>query len=287
MVSAAVVPAGQFRFRPERWLSAGLEVAVMGGAQEGLVHIEAALSRLAPGAGVTGHRHFFEESFMILSGEVLVNIGGRRFHLRQGDFGFVPAAVPHAWRNPGSEPVEWFRLRSPQPRRIDNGMGTFLADEVRIPTAGDPVGDPDPTVPYVGHFAEHHLPPPGPVSLRGYRGPNISSVSLWMLVDDYIGAVHHNLFIVQFTPKATTRPKGDHFHPFEETYYFLQGSAVAHLESGDLAVNTGDFVYSPTNAMHGFTMTSDEPVRWIEVQAPAPTASGAVVFPSDWQRFDT
>lgn len=258
----------------------------MAGAAEGLVHLEAALSRLAPAADIDGHRHFFEESFMVLSGEVLVDIGGHRFHLRPGDFGFVPVGVPHAWHNPGPEPVEWFRLRSPQPRRVGNGMGTFPSPGIAIPTEGDLVGDPSPTVPYVGHFADSHLPPPGPVFLRGYRGPNIKSASLWMLVDDFIGAVHHNMFIVQFTPQATTRPKGDHFHPFEETYYFLQGSAIAHLEQGDLEVNAGDFVYSPTNAVHGFTMTSDGPVRWIEVQAPAPTASGAVIFPADWERLE-
>jgi mannose-6-phosphate isomerase-like protein (cupin superfamily) len=261
-------------------------VAVMAGNDDGLVHLEAALSRLAPGAEIEGHRHFFEESFMVLSGEVLVNIGGHRFHLRQGDFGFVPVGVPHAWRNPGPEGVEWFRLRSPQPRRVGEGMGTFFSPGLQIPTEGDLVGDPSPTVPYVGHFADHHLPPPGPVYMRGYRGPNITTASLWMLVDDFIGAVHHSMFIVQFAPQGTTRPKGDHFHPFEETYYFLQGSAVAHLEGNDLEVNTGDFVYASTNAIHGFTMTSDGPVRWIEVQAPAPTASGAVVFPADWERFD-
>lgn len=283
---ASVISASQFEFQPQPKLSESLSVAVMGGADNGLVHLEAALSRLGAGAEIAGHRHFFEESFVVLSGEVLVNIGGRHFHLRQGDFGFVPVGVPHAWRNPGSEPAEWFRLRSPQPRRVGDGMGTFIANDIDVPTAGDLVGDPNPTVPYVGHFADHHLPAPGPVFMRGYRGPNIDSASLWMLIDDFVGAVHHNIFIVQFTPKATTRPRGDHFHPFEETYYFLQGSAIAHFEEGDLEVNSGDFVYSPTNAMHGFTMTSDGPVRWIEVQAPAPTASGAMIYPADWESFD-
>jgi mannose-6-phosphate isomerase-like protein (cupin superfamily) len=285
-VASSVIPAARFRFRPEETFSRGLEVAVMAGADEGLVHLETALSRLAPEAVVAGHRHFFEESFYILSGEVLVNIGGKRFHLREGDFGFMPVGVPHAWHNPGPEPVEWFRLRSPQPRRIGNTMGTFVADEVQIPTDGQPVGEPSPTVRCVGHFAEHHLPPPGPLFMRGYRGPNVTSVALWMLVDEFIGALHHTLFIVQFAPKATTQPQGEHFHPFEEAYYFLQGSAIAHLEGGDLEVNSGDLVFTSTNAMHGFTMTSDEPVRWIEVQAPAPTAMDAVIFPADWEKFE-
>jgi mannose-6-phosphate isomerase-like protein (cupin superfamily) len=104
-----------------------------------------------------------------------------------------------------------------------------------------------------------------------------------MLVDDLIGALHHTMFIVQFIPGASTHPGGDHFHPFEEAYYFLTGSAIAHLDTGDFEVNAGDLVFAGTNAKHGYTMTSDTPVRWIEVQAPGPTPAGAFIFPADWE----
>jgi mannose-6-phosphate isomerase-like protein (cupin superfamily) len=107
-----------------------------------------------------------------------------------------------------------------------------------------------------------------------------------MLVDDFIGAIHHTMFIVQFQPGSTTHPGGDHFHPFEEAYYFLQGSAIAYLDGEELPVERGDLVFAGTNALHGYRMTSDEPVRWIEVQAPAPTASGAFIFPSEWEQTD-
>ena len=285
-MASTVVSASGFEFLAgSRDLADGLEVAVMAGAEQGSVHLEVALSRLSPGGQVSGHRHFYEESFYILSGEPLIDIDGHRFHLRGNDFGVVPMAVPHAWSNPGSKIVEWFRMRSPQPRTIGDSLGTYLTDEVDIPHGGELVGDPDPTVPYVGHFAEHHLPAPGPLSLRGYRGPNVKNVATWMLVDDLIGAIHHTMFIVQFLPGSTTHPTGDHFHPFEEAYYFLTGSAIAYLDGRELEVNAGDLVFAGTNALHGYQMTSDEPVRWIEVQAPGPTPSGAFIFPNDWERL--
>ncbi|MCZ6462075.1 MAG: cupin domain-containing protein, partial [Actinobacteria bacterium] len=89
-----------------------------------------------------------------------------------------------------------------------------------------------------------------------------------------------------FIPGASTHPGGDHFHPFEEAYYFLTGSAIAHLDGGDFEVNAGDLVFAGTNAKHGYTMTSDTPVRWIEVQAPGPTPAGAFIFPADWESID-
>jgi len=287
-MDSRVISADSFSFDPVAGpgLAEGLEVAVMAGADQGSVHLQVALSRLAPGGTVAGHFHFYEESFYVLSGEVLIDIDGHQHHLREDDFGVVPAAVHHAWHNIGEGPAEWFRMRSPQPRRMKDGsLGTYLSDRITVPHNGEFVGDPHPAIPYVGHFAEHHLPAPGPIAMRGYRGPNVDSVAIWMLVDDMIGALHHTMFIVQFVEGASTHPQGDHFHPFEEAYYFVRGSAIAHLEDGDLEVNTGDLVFAGTNALHGYTMTGEGPTRWIEVQAPAPTPAGAFIFPADWQRF--
>ena len=284
MTNSGVIQKEQWTFQPVNSpLSDGLEVAVMAGADQGSVHLEVALSRLGPGRSIFGHRHFFEESFYILSGEAMVDIDGHRYHLHANDFGYAPVAAPHSWHNPGEEPVEWFRVRAPQPRMVNGTNGTFSVARLQPPSSGALVGEPDPAVPYVGRFEDHHLPAPGPLAMRGYRGPNVKDVAIWMLVDDLIGALHHTMFIVQFRPGASTHPQGDHFHPFEEAYYFTQGSAVAHLEGGDLPVRTGDLVFAGTNAMHGYTMTGDEPVRWIEIQAPAPTPAGAFIFPADWR----
>ena len=283
-MASGVIPASTFEFvRASSAIAKDLEVATMAGVDQGLVHLEVAISRLEPGGQVRGHRHFHEESFYVLEGEALIDIDGHQFRLSPGDFGIVPAAVAHAWANPFEQGVTWFRMRSPQPRPVGPTQGTFPADETAIPTEGDEIGDPHPTIPYVGYFAEHHLPAPGPLAMRGYRGPNVKDVAIWMLVDELIGALHHTMFIVQFVPGATTHPTGDHFHPFEEAFYFLQGSAVAYLDGSEVEVNAGDLVFAGTNALHGFGMTGDEPTRWIEVQAPRPPASGAFTFPSQWE----
>ncbi len=283
-MASTVVRASSFEFTVAGGsLAEGLTVALMAGPEQGSVHLEVALSRLEPEGRIAGHRHFYEESFYVLSGEAMVSIDGHGHHLVANDFGFVPAAFAHAWANVGTEPVTWFRMRSPQPRQVGATDGTFAAEGLTTPTDGAWVGDQHPAVPYVGHFADEHLPAPGPLALRGYRGPNVRNASVWMLVDEFTGALHHTMFIVQFLPGSTTHPAGDHFHPFEEAYYFLQGSAIAYLDGSALEVRAGDLVFAGTNALHGYEMTSEEPGRWIEGQAPAPTASGAFIFPSQWE----
>ena len=83
MVASSVVPASSFEFvADDSGLAHGLSVAVMAGADQGSVHLEVALSRLAPGGTISGHHHFYEESFYLLSGEVLLDIDGHRHHLR-------------------------------------------------------------------------------------------------------------------------------------------------------------------------------------------------------------
>lgn len=281
-MASSVIPSEDFLFvGADDGIADRLEVAVMAGAEHGSVHLEVALSRLGAGGVIRGHEHFYEESFYMLEGSALLSLGGRDVRLDANDFGYVPARTPHAWSNPGSEPATWFRMRSPQPRQIAGTEGTFPSAEATPPESGVPIGDTG--LRHLGKFEEHHLPAPGPISMKGYRGANVSGVSIWMLVDEYLGALHHTMFIVQFVPGASTHPEGDHFHPFEEAYYFLSGSAIAHLDDGDFPVATGDVVFAGTNAQHGYTMTSEEPVRWIEVQAPAPTAREAFIFPGEWR----
>lgn len=281
-MASSVIPSGGFRFTGvDNGVAHDLEVALMAGAEQGSVHLEVALARLGAGGMIRGHEHYYEESFYMLEGRALLSLNGRDVQVEANDFGYVPAGVPHAWSNPSNGAATWFRMRSPQPREIAGTPGTFLNAEASPPESGVSVAESG--LRHLGSFEEHHLPAPGPISMKGYRGANVNSVSIWMLVDEYLGALHHTMFIVQFVPGASTHPGGDHFHPFEEAYYFLSGSAIAHLDDGDFPVSAGDLVFAGTNALHGYTMTSEEPVRWIEVQAPAPTAREAFIFPSEWR----
>jgi quercetin dioxygenase-like cupin family protein len=290
-MSYNITPASALDLRPVAWPGAtGLADCTMLSAAHGSVHTEAAISELAPGGSVAGHLHPFEESFYVLSGRPLLALGGRRYQLRPGDFGFAPVGLAHAWSNPGGEPARWLRVRAPQPRPIGQARGTYASGEVAPPRQGQgrPPDETDPTCHFVGHFSDEDMGAPGPLAMPGYHGHNVRNISIRMMVDDILGAQHHTLFMVRFVPggipgRLTAK---EHFHPFEEVYYLLEGQARGWLDGEVNDVAAGDMVWTSTNGSHGFINTGDGPLRWLEVQAPAPPPSGAFFFLDDWKQLE-
>ena len=52
-----------------------------------------------PGAAIAHHTHNVPESVMVVSGEAVVNIDGNEFQLSTFDTTYVPANIPHHFRN--------------------------------------------------------------------------------------------------------------------------------------------------------------------------------------------
>lgn len=266
-------------------LGDGLSVGAMLTGEQGAVHLEAAVCELAPGGSVPGHLHAFEESFYVERGRAIVVLGDITYEVGPGDFGFAPIATPHAWRNTGDEPVVWLRTRSPMARRIGSSRGTYHAG-VNAPDEGRTVSELDPSARFVGHFDDGDLPAPGPLSMPGYHGPNVRNVAVRMMVDEILGARHHTLFVVEFAPSDEPTPSASqHFHPFEEFYWFVSGHARGEVGGDPVDPGPGDLVFAGVNVSHGFTTAGDVPVRWIEAQAPMPPSKDGFFFEDDWLRL--
>jgi quercetin dioxygenase-like cupin family protein len=266
----------------------GLTVAPFLGPADGSVHLSIALVDLEPGAEGIGHRHPFEESFFVLKGTPMVAIADKRYALAPNDFGVVPHAVGHAWSNPSAEPARLLRVHAPQPRPIGGrGLsGVFEATDTQAPSAGTPVDELDPAKPYAGHFDQSDMAPPGSISMPGYHGANVQNVQIRMMVDELLGARHHAMFIVQFTPRSGSPAKTakEHFHPFEEIYYLLSGETHTFSDGRQDRAVAGDLVFAPVGASHGFAPIGTEQVCWVEVQSPLPPASDGFTFHDDWAR---
>jgi quercetin dioxygenase-like cupin family protein len=264
--------------------SEGLHVGTLITDVHGSSHVEIALCELEPGGLVNGHLHPFEESFYILSGAALLAIDGSRHALVADDFGFVPVATPHAWRNPHDEPVRWYRVRAPQPRPIGVSAGTFPVAGCEPPDDGRPVDELHPLSRFVGHFSARDLPAPGPLTMPGAHGHNITNVSIRMMVDDVLGAVHHQLFMVQFAPVESEEFSGSaHYHDFEEAYFVLSGSGEVELEGARFRAGPGDLVWESAGTMHAWTARGPEPLRFIELMAPRPPFSNMLFSERTWR----
>ena len=81
-----------------------------------------------PGGGPPPHRHEFEETFILLDGEIQVTFRGQKSTLRAGDTVNVPSNAPHQFRNESSEPVRMICICSPA------GNDEFFL-EVGVPVA--------------------------------------------------------------------------------------------------------------------------------------------------------
>ncbi len=246
----------------------------------GSVHMGTGICYLEAGGVIQPHLHSFEESFYILEGDVIAQIDDRSVTLGPGDFGLISTGIRHRWRNASHRSARWLEMQAPQPRPIDYGRDTFFVGGDVIAQAA--VLDlQDPANKLFGHFDESLLPRPGgPSEMEGFNPT--TGVAIKMFVDRSFGAIHQSLFLIQYLPGA----KIDlHDHTFEESYFFVSGQARATADGKVYDLGPGDVIWTGVGCLHSFANAGDEPVRWIETQAPLPPAKEVFRFEKDWAQY--
>jgi quercetin dioxygenase-like cupin family protein len=83
---------------------------------------------IPPGGGPPPHRHDFEESFIMLAGELEATFRGVKSVVRAGETINIPSNAPHQLYNPSNEPVRLLCICSPA------GQENFFM-EVGVPVA--------------------------------------------------------------------------------------------------------------------------------------------------------
>jgi quercetin dioxygenase-like cupin family protein len=83
---------------------------------------------IPPGGGPPPHRHDFEETFILLEGEIEATFRGRKLTARAGDTLNIPANAPHRFHNASAKPVRMICICSPA------GQEKFFL-EVGVPVA--------------------------------------------------------------------------------------------------------------------------------------------------------
>jgi len=86
-----------------------------------------------PGGGPPPHRHEFEETFILLDGEMEVTFRGEKSTLRAGDTVNVPSNAPHQFHNASAKPVRMICICSPA-----GNDEFFLEVGVPVPTRTSP-----------------------------------------------------------------------------------------------------------------------------------------------------
>ena len=73
-----------------------------------------------------------------------------------------------------------------------------------------------------------------------------------------------------------------HDHIFEESYFIFSGRVNATAAGKMYDLGAGDVIWTDTGCIHSFENVGNEPVRWIETQAPLPPAKEVFRFERDW-----
>jgi len=243
----------------------------------GSVHMGVGICRLESGGVIQPHLHSFEESFYVLEGSLVGQVGEQAHSFGPGHFGLISTGVKHAWRNASDRPVRWLEMQAPQPRPIEYGRDTFFAGG-DVSTSAPP---PDGADSLFGHFDESQLPRPGGTSQMEGFNP-ITGVAIKMFVDRSFGAIHQSLFLIQYLPGAKIDP---HDHTFEESYFIVSGGVRATADGQTYDLGPGDVIWTGVGCIHSFANVGVEPVRWIETQAPLPPAKEVFRFERDWAQY--
>ena len=254
------------------------------GEDDRAVHTGFVISELDRGGSIPWHVHSYEESFYVVTGTTVVDTIEGSFRLSDGGYGVVPVGMPHRLRNDSQLSVRWAEMQAPMARSAYED-DTFLVPGPAYEQAAD-VDVRDPRSRYFGRITPSHMDPTkqsqdllevtasARTALLVYGG-----IKVKMMVDSYLGAQLATMFMVQYDPDGATGP---HDHPFEETYYFLEGQAEATFDGKPVVVGAGDIAWAGVGCPHSFRNLGGGALRWLETQAPQPPGRYSYRFARDW-----
>jgi quercetin dioxygenase-like cupin family protein len=266
--------------------SSGLTAAQLVGGHTGSTHTGLTVAELTDG-WVDTHLHSRETTFYVLSGTPVLYLDGLGTRLKEGACGAIPVGLEHAWRSEGT--ARWIEMTSPRPRGPDQPPDTFFLgpapDTEPVPLD---VRDPRNRYFFLLTAADMDLD-------RLRRGASVSEptvsasmataalaysgITVKMLVDKRLEAQLQTMFMVGYQPGAVAHP---HDHPFEESYYMLEGEVEAVADGERFTLRPGDVFWTGVGCIHAFYETKGNTVLWLETSAPGPPDRHSYRFERDW-----
>lgn len=242
------------------------------------VHMAYGLSRLDAGGETEIVLHAYESALFLLSGSIQIYRGRRVHTLSAGDTALVPAGTEYALRNASDTAAEWIAMAAPQPKPQGGWQDTWFAGAADWSQRAAAPDLRDPRNRLLGHFDPATLPAPATVhsDLHGF--------AIKFLMDRDFGAVHFNMFVVDFADGGLCN---HHDHPFEEAYFILDGAVDITFDGIDYTLKKGDYAWTGVGSQHAFFPKQGQPVRWLEVQAPQPPAQGGMRWHAQWDYIGT
>jgi quercetin dioxygenase-like cupin family protein len=233
--------------QPSLRVKATLPLADTPGTESlGVVYFE-----IDPGEALMIHTDSRDEIVALLSGAGLARVGDKTGHLSSGGMVFIPADVPHGFRNTGRETL----------RAVGVFAGADFESEVmpdEQQTFEPPVGSPPGNQGQPGgeliawqwsdlDFQEMWIE--GEPGLRWRLAEHLAETGATDSLDD----VYFEL--------APGEVLETHTHSEDETVLLLSGTGEGLVGEKTSRISTGGLVFIPADAPHGFCNTGEETLR--------------------------
>lgn len=225
-------------------LAPGVEVRMLATGSMGALGLTTALASVRPGAELPLHTHPFSEVIVVVEGEAVIRIEGRRYRLGPYDAMHVPAGTPHAVRN-GSDAktVLHTSFASETPAREPSTLA-FETVDVEEPAPGDPE------------------------SLVRFERAPVYELSAQAYFRDLFARRLGSRGICggygRFEPGASLPC---HFHEYDESITIVEGRATCLVEGREHALADCATACIPTGRTHRFINRSDRSMAMIWVYA--------------------
>lgn len=267
--------------------SSGLTRALLIGGHTGATHTGLSLIELTDGY-VDCHVHSFETTFYVLSGEPTLYLDDVAVRLKPRSCGAVPVGAQHAWRCDGA--ARWLEMASPRPRGEGQPPDTFFlgpapeAEPVELDLR-DPrnrnlflLGEGDMNLDNLKRGSR--VDEPTVSASMATAALAYSGITVKMLVDKRLDAQLQTMFMVGYEPGAVAHP---HDHPFEESYFMLDGEVDVVADDSRYTLRPGDVFWTAVGCIHAFYETKGNTVLWLETSAPGPPDRHSYRFERDWE----
>jgi quercetin dioxygenase-like cupin family protein len=274
----------EFRDRSEGYTTASVVDEPAGGVQMGF-----RVARLEPGGEVPSHLHSFEESIYVIEGTLVADTGEGSVELSDGDYGLLPVATTHAFRNLAGVTAVFAEMKAPLPRQRFSFDTMFPRPLAR--SEPRPIDVRDPRTRAFGHISSESMDPGLQTQDRLAVSASMrtalllySGITVKMMIDSDLGADLSTMFMVQYEQDGFA---GAHDHPLEEAYLILEGEVEATFDGSQYKLEVGDVAWAGVGCVHAFRNVGNGVVRWLETQAPQPPARHSYRFARDWSYLET
>lgn len=231
-------------------LTAGVQLRTLVGAGNGARDLTTGLVRFEARAVLPYHQHPHAEVVTVWTGEVLIEVAGRRYSLHPLDCIMIPPHTPHRVSNPTTNPtLLHFALPTENPARAEVD---FQGETRDMPP--DTLGIRDGERIHRANSPFHEM------------APNVACQNFY---HRDLGCPWLSGGYARFAPGARLPC---HFHDFDESICIIEGTATCIVEEKRYFLSDGDTALVPQGRAHYFVNEGTVPMAMLWVYAgPMPT----------------